>query len=212
MNITREEINQHIPKEVIDKLPVMKFNAGEIILGIEDKHILFILSGEAHFMRYQKNKKIVFPLVYKKNSIAGFNILITSRGSNWELLSTSDGEAIVFPYDIIEKYILNVSDTFQFLTEKTVYLLEDAITGFYILAHGGAKAYFAFILIEGAENSCFTFRRYEDFAEALGISKSLLYRITASLIKEKLIRKERKTIVILNTEGLKDLYREYLYF
>jgi len=212
MNITIEDINLYIPKEVTDRLPRKKFHAGEIILGTEDKHILFILDGTGHFMRYQNNKKVIYPFIYKSNTVAGFNILFSTKGYNWEFLSTTKGEAIIFTEEIIQKYIYQNPDCFKFLVENTIRAVETGINSFHILAHGGAKACLAFLFIEGAEKDHFTFLRYENFAEALGISKSMLYRITKSLIEEKLIKKERKTIVILDSEGLKDLYREYLYF
>lgn len=212
MNITLEDINLYIPKEVTDRLPRKRFHAGEIILGTEDKHILFILDGAGHCMRYQNNKKIIFPFVYKKNNLMGFNMLLSSQKNNWEFISVTDGEAIVLTNEVVEKYIFNVPASFKFFLEKTIHLSEIAINGFYILAHGGARAYLAFLFMEGAQEGRLTFIRYENFAEAMGVSKSMLYRITKSLIDEKLIKKERKSIVILDSEGLISLYREYLYF
>ncbi len=138
-------------------------------------------------------------------------MLLSPKNNNWELAAITEGKAIIFPYDIVEKYIFNVLGSFRFFSEKNIRVIERAMNGFYILAHGGAKAYLAFLFIEGAEEDRLTFDRYEDFSEVLGISKSMLHRITKSLIGEKLIKKERKSITILNSEGLKNLYKEYLY-
>lgn len=87
----------------------------------------------------------------------------------------------------------------------------DAVNSYHILAYGGAKACLAFLFIEGSENNIFTFKRYENFSEALGISKNMLYRITRSLIEEKLIKKEKRCVTIIDPEGLKKIYKEYIY-
>lgn len=211
MNITLEDINLYIPKEVTDRLPRKKFNAGELLIKTEDKHIIFLLSGVGHLIRYQNDKKTIFPFVYKTNTIVGFNMLFSSKMKNWEFISNTDGEAIIFSSEVIEKYIYNNPHAFKFFVESTVHIVEGAINNYYILAHGGAKACLAFLFIEGAENNVFSFKKYENFSEALGVSKTMLYRITKSLVDEKLIKKDKRHVTILDSEGLKKLYKEYIY-
>lgn len=211
MNITLEEINLYIPKEVTNKLSRIKFSSDEIILKTDDRYILFILDGAGRFMKYQNGKRIVSPFLFKKNNVVGFNFLFSSTNNQWEFNSTRKGEAIVFPEDIVDRYIFNSINSLKFFMKKTIPISEFGINGFYILAHGGAKAYLAFIFIQGAENRHYYFERYEDFTEILGVSKTMLYKITRTFIDDKLIKKEKRCVVILNQKGLKELYQEYIY-
>lgn len=212
MKNTLEEIKKYIPGEIIDRLPRKKFNAGDIILDVQSNYFLLLTEGTAHGIRYQEGKRIIFPYLFKKGSMAGFNMLVSKSKKSWEFISTTPGEAIIFPADVVEKYIFQVPASFKFFVEQNILILETGLKGFYILAHGGAKAYLAFLLNEGAVGGVFSFRRYENFTDVLGVSKSMLFRLTKELIEKKLIRKERKRVIILNSQGLKDLYREYFYF
>lgn len=211
MNITLEDIYLYIPEDIIRQLPRIKFNSDETILGTDDRYILFILEGAGRFIRYQDGKRITSPFVFKKNNVVGFNLLFSPNTNNWEFNSSQEGEAIIFSEDIVDKYIFSSTDSLKFFMKKTIPVTESAVNGFYILAHGGAKAYLAYLLIQGAENKRYYFERYEDFTETLGISKTMLYRITKSLIDKRLIKKEKKYVIILDEKGLEELYSDYLY-
>lgn len=86
MSITLDDINLYIPKEVTDKLPRKKFNSGEFLIKTEDQHIILILSGTGHFMRYQNDKKTIFPFIYKTNDLVGFNMLFSKKLETGNLL------------------------------------------------------------------------------------------------------------------------------
>lgn len=206
------QIKKYIPEDVLNRLPRKKFNAGETILNMENNYFLILLDGTAHSVRYQDNKKIIYPYLWKKGCMVGFNMLLSKGKKNWEFVAISPVLAIIFTPEVIEKYIFQAPSSFKFFVESNMYILEAGLKGFYVLAHGGAKAYLALLLIEGSQNRVFHFKRYENFADTLGISKSMLFRITRDLIDKEVILKKRKKVIILKPEALKDLYREYLYF
>jgi len=188
------QIKKYIPEDIVNSLPITKFNAGETILNIEDNYFLIILEGTAHGIRYQDDKKIIYPYLWKKGCMVGFNMLLSKSKKNWEFIAFTPLVAVLFTPEVIEKYIFQVPKSFKFFVESNMYILEAGLKGFYILAHGGAKAYLALLLIEGSQNKIFYFRKYENFADILGISKSMLFRITKEFIEKGMIQKDVKKL------------------
>lgn len=78
-------------------------------------------------------------------------------------------------------------------------------------SHGGAKVFFAFILMSNSVEGKMHFLKYNDIAHVLNVGRSMLYKLTGELTEEGCIKKEKNYITILDEEKLKNYYEEYMY-
>lgn len=199
-------------KDLIRNLRVREYHRGEFLLTIEEHKIVYILEGTVYAIRYHGDKKIINPYFFNKNQLVGVNMYLQKKIKDWEMVAASKKvKAVVLDEKLLEGHLLNNAKILRFILEKSAGVMRRGMRGFFIRSHGGAKVFFAFLLISNSVEGKMYFLKYTDIADVLNVGKSMLYKLTGELIEEGCIKKEKNYITILDKEKLMEYYEEYQY-
>ncbi|GLI55473.1 hypothetical protein PM10SUCC1_09870 [Propionigenium maris DSM 9537] len=204
-------LKSFLPPEASERLRIKKISQGELILPSLDGSIFFIQKGSIGAISHYEKREYFLPLKFRPGDIVGLLKSIFVEKSWWEFIAITDAEIILFPRDIVDNYLLNNFAAYKHLTREGIYITERLAQALHIQVQGGARALFAYGLVEYSINNEYKYIKYENVAKTLNITRARLYKIEEEFTKKGLIRKERKKIIILNREGLKDYYREFLF-
>lgn len=211
MENTLEILKNSLPEEIRSTLRVRKFSPGEPLIGLSDRCIAYIKKGVAIEVITYPSREYIVPIRFIEKDIAGFHGKFLA-GSNWaEFRALTEVEAVVFPENIVRTYFISNLETYRLLSESSFNLLERIGYSLYIQTHGGAKALLAYMLIEYSVDNEYQFIKYENISKSLNVSRARLYKVEEEFTTRGIIRKERKKIIILNREKLKDYYRNFLF-
>ena len=212
MKKSMDSLNHLIPREILIKSYTKSYKEEEIIMRYTDRFIGYIIEGWAAGVRYEGEEEMFCSLLLKPGDFIGLGNYYLDRTSNWEILAVSENvKVIIFPERVVSLELLKDYNISNFIHRQVIVNTHRVLTGYYIFARGGAKAFLAYLMIINSEEGIVYFRKYSDIMKIMGISESMLYRITKEFISKKLIIKGRKHLHILNREALIDCYREYIY-
>lgn len=212
MNEKYGVLENFFSKEIIKNLRIKEYTKGEFLLTIDEHKILYILEGTVYLIRYHGDKKIIHPYFFKKHQFVGVNMYLQKDIKDWEIEAATDKvRVVVLEEKLLEEHVLNNAKLLRLILEKSAAVLRQGMRGFFIRSSGGAKVFFAFLLINNSVEGKMYFLRYTDVADVLNVSKSMLYKLTGELIDEGCIEKDRNCITILDEEKLKGYYEEYIY-
>ncbi len=206
-----EVLKKFLPSKVAKELKISKFSAGETILSSGTREIFFICKGYVTSIAHYENKEYFPPYRFYPGDIAGVNITLFDHHNWCDYIAVTDAEIIIFPREILEKYLLTNLEAYKYLANSASKKLGKLTKSLYIQVHGGARALFAYGLVEYSTNNEFPFLKFENIAKYLNISRARLYKIEGEFIKKGLTRREHKKILILNREGLKGYYKEFIF-
>lgn len=205
------EITRYLTEEEIKNIPVKKYSKGSTLISADEKKIMYIISGEAKSLRYEEGRRINFPIIFQRDAFIGSCTEYTFNNMEWDVVALTDIEVFSFSEIEMEKYIFNKPEIFKVFIKQLCGCIEIIYKGTYIQCRLGAKEHFAYLLNTIADKDVVTYKSYKEFSGVLGVSESMLYRITRELIGEGLIEKKGNKINILEREKLLDYYGEYLY-
>jgi len=205
------ELEKYLPKEILDGLPVVNYKKGSDILTFEEKKIVYIIEGEARAIRYERGRMVIFPLLFGREDFWGACNKYAFDSMNWDLQALTDVKVIIFSESDSEKHIFSRLEVFKCYMNKFTKAAERGIRGFYIQSRGGAKSHFAYLLKSFSEAGEVSYKKYLHFSYMLGVSESMLYRITREFIEKKIIEKKKNRIIIIGEEKLMECYGEYMY-
>ncbi len=207
-----ELLNRLIPSEILKKAYLKKYKKDEIIMKYTDRFIVYIIEGVAAGVRYEGANEVFCSLLFKAGDFIGLSNYYLGKSSNWELLAVSEGiKVVIFPEKLIASQLLKNSIVSNFIHKQSLMNSNKILTGYYVFAKGGAKAFLAYLMILNSEEDTVYFNKYSDVMKIMGISETMLYKITKEFISKKLIIKEKRCLHILNKEALIDYYKEYIY-
>lgn len=204
-------IKTFLPPAVIQHLQMKKFSSGEIILTSDEKNIFYIKKGIVHAVSHHEKRESFLPYRLKTGDIAGLSSSLFFKEKWWGFMASTDVEVIFLSKDILDRYILNNLDAYKTLVKASNYIVERNTTSFYIQIHGGARALFAYGLVEYSIDDEFRYIKHGDIAKTLNISRVRLHSLENEFIHKRLIKKERKKIIILNKAGLRELFQDFLF-
>lgn len=212
MEKSMELLNHLIPSEILKKSYFKRYKIDEIIMTYTDRVIVYIIEGVAAGVRYEGSNEVFCSLLFKPGDFIGLSNYYLGTSSNWELLAVSENiKVVIFPERVISLELLNNSNISNFIHKQSLMNSNKILTGYYIFAKGGAKAFLAYLMILNSEGDTVYFNKYSDVMKVMGISETMLYRITKEFISKKLIIKKKKCLHILNKEALIDYYKKYIY-
>ncbi len=206
-----EILKKFLPPEVIESLQLSSFSPGEMILSANENKIFYIQKGFVHAVSHYEKREYLLPFRLKPGDIAGVNTYSLYRDKWWEFRAVTDVEGFFLSHEVLNNYVCNNLDSYKALMQFAASITEKVALCLYIQVHGGAKSLLAYGLVEYSTNNEFEYQKHENIAKALNISRARLYKIEEEFTKKRLIRKERKKIIILNRKRLKDYYREFLF-
>lgn len=197
-----------IPSESMKKITYKEYNKRELILSSNQNKIIYLISGYAHMIRYDRDEEHTFPYVFCKDEFIGVKNMLADPGYLWEVYTHKEKARVYeIPCDIFEKYILPSPIFLESYLKKVNQMLVQGNKAYYIHFKGGALAYFAFILDYAfSVHPIFTLYRYTDLAYVASISKASLYNFTNKFIEEGIIKKEKNTLTPLDRVKLKKYY------
>ncbi len=212
MEKSMELLNRLIPSEILKKAYLKKYKKDEIIMKYTDHFIVYIIEGVAAGVRYEGDQEVFCSLLFKPGEFIGLSNYYLGKSSNWELLAVSKNiKVVIFPEKLIASQLLENPTISNFIHRQSLMNSNKILTGYYIFAKGGAKAFLAYLMILNSEGDTVYFSRYSDVMKMMGISETMLYKITKEFISKKLIVKEIRCIHILDREALIDYYKKYIY-
>ncbi len=212
MEKSMEFLNRLIPSEILKKSYTKSYREGEIIMRYTDRFIGYIVEGWAVGVRYEGENEIFNSFLFKTGDFMGLGNYYLDRSSNWEILAISKSvKMVIFPERVVASELLKDYSVSNFIHRQVIVNTHRVLTGYYIFARGGAKPFLAYLMILNSEGDTVYFRKYSDIMKIMGISESMLYRITKEFITKGVIAKGRRCLSILNREALIDYYREYVY-
>jgi len=199
-------------KDLIENLRIREYHRGEFLLTIDEHKIVYILEGTVYAVRYYGGKKTINPYFFNKNQFIGVNMYLQKDIRDWEMVAASKTvRAVVLDEKLLEEHLLNDVKILRFILERGAGAIRRGMRGSFIRANGGAKVFFAFLLISNSVDRKMYFWKYGDIADVLNVGKSMLYKLTGELTEEGCIKKEKNCITILDEEKLKEYYKEYMY-
>lgn len=207
-----ELLNRLIPSEILKKSYTKRYREDEIIMRYTDRFIGYIIEGWAAGVRYEGEEEIFCSLLLKPGDFIGLGNYYLDRTSNWEILAVSESvKVVIFPERVVTLELLRDYNVSNFIHKQVIVNTHRVLTGYYIFARGGAKPFLAYLMTLNSEGDTVYFRKYSDVMKIMGISESMLYRITRELITKGVIAKGRRCLRILDREALIGYYREYIY-
>jgi len=204
-------IKSFLPPEVIRNLQVKKFSQGEIIFSSSQKKAFYIEKGFVSPVSHYEKKESLLPTRHKAGDIAGLNTYMLYKNKWWEFIASTDVEGFFLSDDILDKYISNNLDAYKTLVKVAASTSEQVLLSLYIQVHGGARALFAYGLVEYSIDNEFQYIKHENITKTLNISRARLHALESEFIQKGFIRKERKKFILLDKEGLRDLYKEFIF-
>lgn len=206
-------IIEKVPLEIREKLITKKYSFGEFINSGDEKKFYLITKGTVIFCRYQKDRKVIFPYFFKRGILLGFRLYFDDSQGDWELESFSDDTTVLeIPRDILKKYVLNDDEMWGRIMKDCFKIMAIAFRGVYIHAQGGAKAYFAYILyLNSVESSRILFNSYTELTSILTVNRAHLYKMTREFSDVGLIVQNKNIVEVLDREGLKEYFKDYIY-
>ncbi len=177
-----------------------------------DRFIGYIIEGWAAGVRYEGEEEIYCSLLLKPGDFIGLGNYYLDRTSNWEILAVSENvKVVIFPERVVSSELLKDYNISNFIHRQVIVNTHRVLTGYYIFSRGGAKPFLAYLITLNSEGDIVYFRKYSDIMKIMGISESMLYRITKEFITRGIISKGRRCLRILDREALISYYRDYVY-
>ncbi|UUV19702.1 helix-turn-helix domain-containing protein [Fusobacteria bacterium ZRK30] len=201
-----------LSKDLIKNLSIREYNRGEFLLAIDEHKILYLLEGTVYAVRYHDGEKIIHPYFFKPNQFIGINMYLQKDIRDWEMVAaTKKVRAVILEEKFLEEHMFNDAKILRFILEGGSGVIRRGGRGYFMRSHGGAKVFFAFILMSNSVEGKMHFLKYNDIAHVLNVGRSMLYKLTGELTEEGCIKKEKNFITILDEEKLKKYYEEYMY-
>lgn len=206
------ELIKYLSGDILKKIRRRTYSSGEIIRGIGEKKVIYIVRGEVKGVRYEKGREIVFPYILRKGDFIGEYGHYLPEKEDWETIALDRVEVFIFSQEEAAKYLFKNPEVQEFLIKKLLDIIGVSTRAFYIQSRGGARSALAYLLldlIEGKDE--ITLKEYVNFSDMLGISKSMLYRITREFEGKGIVERKKETLWISDMDMLRSYYEEYLY-
>ncbi|MCS5422728.1 MULTISPECIES: Crp/Fnr family transcriptional regulator [Psychrilyobacter] len=201
-----------LSKDLIKNLSIREYHRGEFLLALDERKILYLLEGTVYAVRYHDGEKIIHPYFFKPNQFIGINMYLQKDIRDWEMVAaTKKVRAVVLDEKFLEEHMFNDAKILRFILERGSGVIRQGARGFFMRSHGGAKVFFAFIIMSNSVDGKMHFLKYNDIAHVLNVGRSMLYKLTGELVHEGCIEKNKDCINILDEEKLKRYYEEYMY-
>jgi|GEM_PF-1854389 len=206
-------ILERVPQNIREKLKVRKYSYGEFIGVRDEKKLYLILDGTVAFCRYQKDRKVIFPYLFKRGVLLGLRFYFDDKQGDWEHESFSDDTKVLeIPRDILKNYIFNDEEIFGRIMKDCLKIMGIAFRGVYIHAQGGAKAYFAYLLyLNSGESRRIILKQYSILTSILTVNRAHLYKMTRELTEKALIAQDKNVVEVLDRDGLREYFEDYIY-
>lgn len=168
---------------------------GQARLGI-------IISGQVLVLAPGGNETILNRLC--AGDVFGVSAFFGSGGAGTEIVTEKESEILLIREDRAEPFWENRmirKNLIRFLTDRICFL-NRKIAAF---TEGSAKKTLACYLLQGADEKgvCAISPSYSALAKELSLGRASLYRALDELVKEGLIKKEKKEVFLLDRETLK---------
>ncbi len=204
-------LKSFLPPEVSERLKVKRFSQGELVLTSLEGSMFFIQKGAIGAISHYENREYFLPYRLKPGEVAGLGKGLFFKSNWWNFIATTDAEVIIFSKDIVENYLLNNFTAYKYLVEEAFRLTEELVRSLHIQVQGGARALFAYALVEYSIDNEFHYLKYDYIAKALNISRARLYKIEKEFVEKGLILKGHKKIIILKKAELRDYYKDFIF-
>jgi hypothetical protein len=187
---------------------IKEYKKGEFIYsqGWNNK-VGYILEGEVLPAKHLSERIIRLPINFVVGEFIGINLyFFDHQNSNYfDVIAKVDNTKILFlEKELFEKLLKKEEFLKMLIYDNEKFALTTIALTVYLSF--GPIGYFAYLINLEEVDGVVYFDRFLDYCEYVNINKTRLYEISNKLEKEELIKRGKKSIEIIDLEGLKKYY------
>ena len=196
-----------------ESLKIKKYKKGEVLTYFENVHkFYFILDGEVRLFKNLEKMLLASVSILTEGYLVGFLRFLTGKGVNDEaVVLTETLKVIEIEYKIVKRLKNESLEFNSYLIDLVVKRSIETVNVLTIKNFSGIKGIIAYNLIKYSKDGYLYIENYDEIIKYLNISHNGFYSTLNKLVKEKLIEKSKNSIKILDFQGLKDIYTDFLY-
>ncbi|MCK5780793.1 MAG: hypothetical protein KAH04_07205 [Psychrilyobacter sp.] len=187
---------------------IKEYKKGEFLYSSGwDRKIGYIMEGEVMSAKHLDERILRFPIKSLKGEFIGVNLFFfdSSNSNYFDFISNADNTKIIFFNNELFEKLIEEKWFLKMLVYDNEKIAQNTIALAVFLARG-PLGYLVYLFDLEEDNGKVYFDRYLDYCDYLNINKTRLYEITKKLEQEKIIKKERKYVEILDIEKLREYY------
>ncbi|UUV17065.1 Crp/Fnr family transcriptional regulator [Fusobacteria bacterium ZRK30] len=196
-----------------ESLKIKNYKKGEVLTYFEKIHkFYFILDGEVRIFKNLDKMLLASVSRLTRGYLVGLLRFLTGKGINDEAVVLSETlKVIEIEYDIVKRLKDESIEFNSYLINLVVKRSMETIDVLTIKNFSGIKGIIAYNLIKYSIDGYLYIENYDEIIKYLNISHNGFYSTLNKLVKDKLIEKSKNSIKILDFQGLKDIYKDFLY-
>jgi CRP-like cAMP-binding protein len=193
-------------KEYLNEIPIVNYKKGQYITRSDENftEIFFVLDGNVKVECITEYGKSFLVDELSKNEFVGKFSYMYEQNLFCDIKATSNASLLKINNEIFNKLQKNPEflKIFLYKTSNRIYHMYKKLMMKNLFS---LEELFAFYLLKSSEDEIFKFKSTSDLCNIFPISRKGLYNVINKFVKEDLIRKEKKSIIILDKKKLLEL-------